>query len=69
MKALFAIAMLVAMGGLMGCATTQQPLTKADVDGRVICNYDRMDEVERKARQQRIEVHWINCPRATLRAV
>jgi hypothetical protein len=68
MKALFALAMLAAAGCLMGCATPQ-PLTKADVDGRVICNYDRMDEVERKARQQHIEVHWVNCPRATLRAV
>jgi len=69
MKALFAIAMLVAAGSLMGCATTQQPLTKADVDGRVICNYDRMDELDRKARMQGHQLIWMNCPRATLRAV
>ena len=68
MKALFALTMLAAAGALTGCATPQ-PLTKADVDGRVICNYDRMDAVERKARQQGVELRWINCPRATLRAV
>jgi hypothetical protein len=68
MKALFAVAMLVAAGGLTGCATQQQPLTAADVDGRVICNYDRMDELDRKARIQGHQLVWLNCPRATLRA-
>jgi hypothetical protein len=52
---------------LSGCASA--PLTKADVDGRVVCNVDRMDQVERAARRTFAEVHWVNCPRATLRVV
>ena len=52
---------------LCGCATA--PLTKADVDGRAVCNVDRMDQVERDIRRSFAEVHWINCPRATLRVV
>jgi hypothetical protein len=50
-----------------GCATA--PLSKADVDGRVVCNVDRMDQVERAARRTFAEIHWVNCPRATLRVV
>jgi hypothetical protein len=69
MKALFAMAMLVAAGSLMGCAAMQPPLTKANVDGRIICNQDRMDELERKARMDGVQLVWVNCPRATLRAV
>jgi hypothetical protein len=67
MKALFAFALIASAGCLLGCAP--QPLTKADVDGRVVCNYDRMDEVERKARHNGSQLVWVNCPRATLRAV
>ena len=50
---------------MSGCAPA--PLTKADVDGRVVCNVDRMDQVERGVRRNFAEIHWINCPRATLR--
>jgi len=50
-----------------GCASA--PLTKADVDGRVVCNVDRMDQVERAARRTFGEIRWVNCPRATLRVV
>lgn len=50
-----------------GCAPA--PLTKADVDGRVVCNADRMDQVEREGRRAFKEVHWINCPPAVLRAM
>ena len=50
-----------------GCASA--PLTKADIDGRVVCNVDRMDQVERAARRTFAEIHWVNCPRATLRVV
>jgi hypothetical protein len=50
-----------------GCASA--PLTKADVDGRVVCNVDRMDQVERAARRTFAEIRWVNCPRATLRVV
>lgn len=68
MKALLAGAIVVAAGCMMaGCAP--QPLTRADVDGKVVCNTDLMDQVERAARRSNTEVHWVNCPRATLRAV
>jgi hypothetical protein len=50
-----------------GCAPA--PLTKADVDGRVVCNVDRMDQVERAARRAFKEVHWVHCPQAVLRAM
>jgi hypothetical protein len=66
MKALLALGVMVAVIGLAGCA---QPLTKADVDGKIVCNADRMEQVERKARHENVELHWINCPTATLRAV
>ena len=50
-----------------GCASA--PLTRAEVDGRVVCNADRMDQVEREARRAFKEVHWIHCPQAVLRAM
>lgn len=59
---MFAIAVL-----LSGCAPA--PLNKADVDGRVVCNVDYMDQVERVARRENKYVQWVNCPRATLRVV
>jgi hypothetical protein len=50
-----------------GCAPA--PLTKAEVDGRIVCNVDRMDQVERAARRENKEVHWVNCPQAVLRTM
>ena len=50
-----------------GCAPA--PLTKADVDGRIVCNADQMDQVERSARRENKEVHWLHCPQAVLRAM
>ena len=50
---------------LAGCAPA--PLTKADVDGRIVCNVDRMDQVERAARREFKEVRWVACPEAVLR--
>ena len=67
MKALLAMGIVVAAMGMVGCAP--QPLTKADVDGKIVCNADRMDQVERQARRSHAELHWVNCPQATLRAV
>ena len=67
MKALLALAIMVAAMGLAGCAP--QPLTRADVDGKIVCNADRMDQVEREARRNNVQVHWVNCPTATLLAV
>lgn len=67
MKPILTASLVLAAAWLAGCAP--QPLTKADVDGKVVCNADRMAEVETKARRDHFDVHWVNCPRATLRAV
>jgi hypothetical protein len=67
MKALLAGVLVVAAAGMMGgCAP--QPLTKADVDGRVVCNADYMYAVEQKARREGMQLQWVNCPQAVLRA-
>lgn len=60
-------AIVVAALVAAGCAP--QPLTKADVDGRIVCNVDQMDQVERAARRENKEVHWLRCPQAILRAM
>jgi hypothetical protein len=52
---------------ISGCAPVQY--TKADIDGRVVCNVDQMDQVERQARRGFTSVYWYNCPRAVLRVV
>ena len=44
MKHLVALSIFAALGGLAACAPVE--LTKADVDGKVVCNPDRMDAVE-----------------------
>jgi hypothetical protein len=66
-KALLTGAMLCAAAcALMGCAP--QPLTKAEVDGKVVCNADYMSQVEQKARREGMHIQWVNCPQAVLRA-
>jgi len=67
MKATVTLALVVLATSLAGCATPA--LTKADVDGRIVCNVDQMDQLERAARRDGRGVYWINCPQATLRAV
>ena len=57
----------VATVALSGCAP--EPRTKADVDGRIVCNTDQMAEVERSARRENKEIHWLHCPQAVLRAM
>ena len=57
----------VALVLMAGC--TPAPLTKADVDGRIVCNADQMDQVERSARRENKEIHWLHCPEAVLRAM
>jgi len=52
---------------LSGCAPVQY--TKADLDGRVVCNTDVMEQVEQKARRSFTQVIWVNCPTATLRVI
>jgi hypothetical protein len=59
------LSIIVVAGVLSACAPVQY--TKADLDGRVVCNTERMDQIERAARRENKEVHWVNCPLATLR--
>jgi hypothetical protein len=58
---------LGATAALLG-ACAPAPLTRADVDGTIVCNTEAMDQVERAARRQFKEIHWVNCPVAVLRA-
>jgi hypothetical protein len=67
MKAVIALPILVVAGVLSACAPARY--TKADLDGRVVCNTDRMDQIERAARRENKDVRWVNCPLATLRVV
>jgi len=67
MKTRIAWAIVMLASGLAGCAPVE--LTKADVDGKVVCNPDRMDAVEQAARREHKDVIWLRCPRATLRVV
>ncbi|HVO89084.1 MAG TPA: hypothetical protein VMV45_11120 [Casimicrobiaceae bacterium] len=60
------VAVVAAVLLLGGCASA--PLTKADVDGRVVCDRDKMDQVEHAARRERRDITWIHCPTAVLRA-
>jgi len=66
MKTLVIVAGLSGFSLLCGCAPA--PLTKADVDRRIVCNVDQMDQVERAAVRNNRQVLWVNCPRAVLRA-
>ena len=65
MKHLVALSIFAALGGLAACAPVE--LTKADVDGKVVCNPDRMDAVARAARREGKAVIWLHCPQATFR--
>jgi len=66
MKMLFLPAACASAAMLSACAPA--PLTKADVDGRIVCNVDKMDQVEREAARNHRQVIWVNCPQAVLRA-
>jgi len=67
MKTLLTVAGIAGLALMAGCAPA--PWTKADVDGRIVCNVDQMDQVERAARREARQVVWVNCPQAILRAV
>jgi hypothetical protein len=67
MKTLIALSIVMASTGLAACAPVE--LTRDDVDGKVVCNPDRMDAVARAARREHKDVIWLHCPRATLRVV
>lgn len=65
MKMLLTLAGIAGFTLLAGCAPA--PLTKADVDGRIVCDTDQMDQVERAAKRQMKTLKWVNCPHAVLR--
>jgi hypothetical protein len=61
------VASLAALALLAGCAPVVYQ--KADIDGRVICDSDRMERVERDATRKFASVVWLNCPQVTLRVI
>ncbi|MEP7062430.1 MAG: hypothetical protein ABI881_08525 [Betaproteobacteria bacterium] len=67
MKTLVLSVCALSVLGLSGCAPA--PLTRADVDGKLVCNTDYMDQVERNARNRMAEIHWVNCPMVKLTVV
>jgi hypothetical protein len=67
MKTLVVSICALSVLGLAGCASA--PLTRADVDGKLVCNADYMDQVERSARMHMAELHWVNCPQVKLKVV
>ncbi len=69
MKTLVLSACALSVLGLAGCAPA--PLMRADAaaDGRSVCNAGYMDQVDRAARQQSVDVHWVNCPTVRRQAV
>ena len=50
---------------LAGCAGA--PPTRADLDGRVVCDAERMASVEARAQRDGVGLRWVNCPRVMLR--
>jgi hypothetical protein len=67
MNTIMLLSIVAVAAGVSACAPA--PLTKADVDGRVVCNSDRMEQIARAARRENKDVHWVHCPQATLRVV
>ena len=64
------IVVLTSIAGAMliqGCASA--PLTDAYLDGLVICNKQKMDQIERAAKRSLKEIRWVNCPTETIRVV
>lgn len=52
---------------LAGCAPAMY--SKADLDGRIVCDADAMERIEQKARRTFGQVIWVNCPQGRLRVV
>jgi hypothetical protein len=67
MRGLLAVAAVAALAVVAGCAT--QPLTRAQVDGQIVCDYEQMDQVERAARRRAAQIKWVNCPTGVLRVI
>ena len=57
---LFAFAGACGVLLVLGCAPA--PLTRADVEGSIVCNVEQMDQVEREARRRNAKVQWVQCP-------
>ena len=60
---------LAGLAGLLlaGCAPVVY--TKADLDGRIVCNAEAMEIAEQKMRRSIGHVVWVNCPQGRLRVV
>ena len=67
MRAAVMLSVLGVAGLVSACAPMQY--TRAELDGRVVCDTARMEQIERAARRENKEVHWVSCPLATLRVV
>jgi outer membrane murein-binding lipoprotein Lpp len=67
MTKLLAAAALAAVALVAGCAS--QPLSKAEVDGQIVCDTQQMDQVEGAARRKFATIHWLNCPTGVLRVI
>ena len=65
MKSLVAVGTAGLLLLISGCAPV--PYNKADLDGLVVCNSDRVQQVEQNARRNFAQVVWVNCPTWTLR--
>jgi hypothetical protein len=61
------IAGIAGLLSLSGCAPVHY--TKADIDGRIVCNVDAVAQVEQAAKRNYATVHWVNCPTAKLRVI
>ena len=56
------LAMAAAALAVVACASA--PVDRADGDGVIACDANRMAQVERDARRTFKEVHWLHCPQA-----
>ena len=68
MNAILTVTGALGLALLAGCASAP-PLAKADVEGRIVCDSDRMARAERQAWRSGGTVVWVNCPEATLRVI
>lgn len=65
MKTMLLLSLVATSMFATGCATA--PPTRAELDGLYVCNAARMAQVDRQARLDGREIHWIHCPLAKLR--
>ena len=65
MPKLFVLAGIPGLFLAAGCAPVA--ITKADIDGRIVCDDQRMQQAEQQARKINASVQWVNCPQMVLR--